>query len=526
MHIKKSLIALAAAAILAIPMGFAAGEPDNVTGLTASPIDSYSVGLSWNSAKTAAGGLVDHYRVYYGIASVQTLGEGDYDHEINTPNNNTSFVISNLAPQTTYYFSVTAVDSGGAESEAYSLEASAATPAEPAAPAEAGSDEESPVVASALATGRYEVLVSFSEPIVLPAVMPEAAFSIAEQAIATNVLNVTGARVSGENNQKVILQTGEQAPNVSYTVTAGGAVTDLAGNPMISGNTDAAIFLGSSLEGTPAPEQPVVTEPVAEVPVAEVPVNILETPAAPAESAEPINCGNSWKCFYEYVRTCTSAEMVETTDKTEVRHAVVPGETNCTLHYEAASILDLENAETLDCVLPKDSMEARARRAMDVEGGSLFEAEAEVRELCAGDYLETFIAGMNAEKADTTPPEDVTNLVISFREQMEKFVAMLRWVASLNSAGDLVNQILYMSRDRGSTYDSGKPLGAEVTSHEVPDLEGGKEYTFKLTTKDAVGNESAGVIKSIRLPQTGAAAGLLLFGSALGAGHMLRRKSK
>ena len=49
-----------------------------------------------------------------------------------------------------------------------------------------------------------------------------------------------------------------------------------------------------------------------------------------------------------------------------------------------------------------------------------------------------------------------------------------------------------------------------MKKYELPGMEGGKEYTFKITTKDASGNESVGVVKSIRLPQTGVGVGLLI----------------
>lgn len=127
---------------------------------------------------------------------------------------------------------------------------------------------------------------------------------------------------------------------------------------------------------------------------------------------------------------------------------------------------------------------------------------------------------------DTTAPEDVTNFVLSFKKDLEKFVVSMSWTASLNSAKDLVDQILYSSQDRGVTYDTGSSLGASATTHDVPNLEGGKEYTFKLATKDAKGNESVGVVKSIRLPQTGIGAGMLVVLSAAVANTVLRRKKK
>ncbi|MFH1012675.1 MAG: fibronectin type III domain-containing protein [Candidatus Peregrinibacteria bacterium] len=509
---EKSLIALLAAVLLAIPLGFAANEPENVSGLTATAINEGAIGLSWNSAKDATGGLVNHYRIYYGTTSVQTLGEGDYDNEIDTPNNNTSFVIANLEAGTTYYFSITAVDSASVESEAYSLEASATTKggaAEGDGLTEA--DTISPTVVSVSAPYKTQVIVTFSEKVVLPTANPEFAFTVQEQ-LSSSVLEVSSATL-GTDGTKVTLETASQTANVNYVVTAGVAITDKAGNPIVSGNTDSGVFLGSSLDA------PLLDEGL---------LGDDEGAEAPATVIEPINCGTSAKCFYEYLRTCTPATMVEVKEQKEMRRAVETGqdETTCALKYQVASILDLENPETLVCQLPTDGLEARVKRVVEVEGGMLFESKEEAQELCSGTYLATFLETLDEMQSDTTPPENITNLILSFREQLEKFIVLLRWTASINSAGDLIDQILYMSLDRGKTYDNGKSLGSSKVNHEVPNLEGGKEYTFKITTKDAVGNESVGVVKSIRLPQTGVAVGLLLLVSGVGAARALKRKRK
>lgn len=127
---------------------------------------------------------------------------------------------------------------------------------------------------------------------------------------------------------------------------------------------------------------------------------------------------------------------------------------------------------------------------------------------------------------DETAPEDITNLKLSFKEQVEKFMVMMTWEASLNTAKDLVDQMLYQSTDGGKNYNEGVSLGPDVTAHDVMNLEGGQEYTFKLTTKDETGNESVGAVKSIRLPQTGFGAGVLVLGSAFGANQLLRRRRK
>lgn len=129
---------------------------------------------------------------------------------------------------------------------------------------------------------------------------------------------------------------------------------------------------------------------------------------------------------------------------------------------------------------------------------------------------------------DITPPENITDLMVTQKLlELNEYLVTLTWTPSINSAGDLIDQIIYKSLNRGTDYDSGLSLGLNATKYETR-LEGGKEYTFKITTKDRSGNESTGVIKSIRLPQTGPE-GILLFASmlsGLGATQILKRKRK
>jgi len=524
MKTKYSLIALAAAALLAIPLALAAGEPANVTGVTAHPVSATSMGLSWNSSHDSAGGLVNHYRVYYGTVSVQTAGQGDYEHQTDTPNNNTSFTVTGLTAGTTYYFSVTALDSKGLESEAYSLEAHATTSgsAAPASgtPSAATGDTTAPTVAQVAASFKTQVTVTFSEPVKLPASAPQTAFSIAEQVVTANTLAVTGAVLDTTDSKKVNLTTATQKPGVSYIVTAGVGVTDVAGNPIVSGNTDSGLFVGSSSAAPAAVTPPIVMPPAQTTPPATTP------PVVAPPVVEPKDCGGDEACFYAQLKTCAPVKMVSVVGQSQTKREVAgPEGANCVLKYEVAGMLDLNNPKTLECKIPTASLGDRVTR-VTAKTGKFFTNEAEARQLCTGTELEDFVHSefTAAPVADTTPPENVTKFTLAFKAEVEKFVIMLRWVASLNSAKDLVDQILYMSMDRGQHYDAGASLGKTVTTHDVPNLEGGKEYTFKLTTKDAAGNESTGVVKSIRLPQTGAAAGLLLLGSLFGAKGLLRKK--
>lgn len=127
---------------------------------------------------------------------------------------------------------------------------------------------------------------------------------------------------------------------------------------------------------------------------------------------------------------------------------------------------------------------------------------------------------------DLSPPENITDLMLTEKLlQLNEYLVTLTWTPSANTAGDLIDQILYKSLNRGETYDNGTSLGITTSRYETK-LEGGKEYTFKITTKDNSGNESTGMIKSIRLPQTGPGLAILMALSGLGASQILRRKQK
>lgn len=397
---KKLLTLLITCALLGVQTAsvLAADGPKDVTGLTAAAVDSTSIGLTWSPAKDGSGNAVDHYRVYYGTTSVFKAKEGDYDGQVDTKDNKASYTVNKLTPDTTYYFSVTAIDSKKNESAQYSLETSAKTFATKSSTKEDDKstiDKTAPTVASVAAPDKTHVKVVFSEKVVLPTESPETAFSIKEQVTSSKTLTVKSAKldITDVANKTVLLETADQTASTNYIVTVGVTVKDVSGNPMVSGSTDSGLFLGSS--------------------------------------------------------------------KTAVKPTPIPKETK------------------------KES---------------------------------TIV------KKDVTPPENVTKLLLSYKKQLKKFVVMLSWTASVNTAKDLADQLLYISMDRGKVYDKGKSLGASVTKAQVSNLTGGKEYTFKLTTKDKTGNESTGVVKAIRLPQTGFGIGLLLIGSMYGASRVMRRK--
>lgn len=413
MDTKKSFLALMAAIILWSPFvpASAAGVPESVTGVIATAVDPATVNLTWSPALDEEGQAVKNYRIYYGTQSVLNGDAPEYETLVDTADNTTSYVVTSLTANTTYYFAVTAISTDNVESEEYSWETNAKTPAQEVVESEMTEegDTTSPTVLSAVAVDKTHTKVVFSEAVTLPAENAQTAFGIVEE-LTDEPLDVVSATLDAEDetNATVVLETAAQTVGVSYVVTAGIQVTDTAGNPIVSGFTDTALFAGSDVE-----------------------------PAAMHEAGD----------------------------------------------------VTIEEITALEEPLPPTPLEI-------------------------------------TPVADTTAPEDVTNLVLTFRNQLDElFTVLMDWTPSLNSAKDLVDQILYMSMDRGTTYDTGKSLGAIAAHAEVPNLEGGKEYTFKITTKDASGNESVGAIKAIRLPQSGPAV-LALMATSLAGAHLALRRRK
>ena len=629
MKTKKYFIALISALIFATPLSFAEGEPENVTGIEATAVDQNSITLSWDVAKDANGGLVDHYSIYYGTTSIQTTRVGDYDFQIDTSDNNTSCVISDLTANTAYYFSITAIDSNDIESDAYSLEASATTVAEEE---EAEADTTSPTVVNVTALDKIHVVVEFSETVKLPEELPEMTFTVAEQINSANLLEVKSAVIdTADTSEKTVkLETAEQAAETNYIVTAGVAITDTIGNPIISGDIDSGIFIGSSAEPiaeiidcgtddtcfdknyficTPAKLsdssgdseikqkdentclvilvredkemqceismndlssseitdadkflavkdgndikqfKQYCTGTLADVIVKKMEEKIKEDSAESSNSNKK-DCEEDIKCFTDNLisntKACTPSTVTKKVSDTLVDSIAVLGQTSWTINEvetqycminfkETKTENEIEESKELTCEYPLADLNAIETTDNKEVQETLLKLMADN---CPQDDQETYqllydkyTAYASAEEenelheaADTTPPEDVSNLVLTFKKELDKFVVLLDWTASIDTAKDLIDQILYMSLDRGITYDEGRSLGTTATHAEVEDLEGGQEYTFKIATRDTAGNESVGTIKSIRLPETGAGMGLLLIGSAIAAGRALRRK--
>lgn len=93
--------------------------PSQVESVQIQKVSENSVRVSWREAESAED-IIIGYKVYFGTSSVKEEGE-TYDDEVMVQGG-IETTIENLLPGTTYYFSVTALDSEENESENYSAE--------------------------------------------------------------------------------------------------------------------------------------------------------------------------------------------------------------------------------------------------------------------------------------------------------------------------------------------------------------------------------------------------------------------
>ncbi|QQR83564.1 fibronectin type III domain-containing protein [Candidatus Peregrinibacteria bacterium] len=488
MKTKRILISALSSLMFAAQLSLAAGVPGNIGTVTAIPLDHARVQLSWNAVLDETGLPVDHYRVYYDTGSYLNDDITQYGNHLDTPTSDLIYIVEGLMPETRYYFSVTGISEDNKESATFSLEAIATTLAAPRT--ETTADDQAPTVNQVMAADRTHVQVVFSEPVNLPTTGAESAFLIHQQIDTTGYLAVTNAikDPSDPSGKTVLLTTDPQQANVNYVLVVGVMVKDQSGNPIISGTADTGLFIGSDkLEG-------------------QIMMPVMAT----------VDCGDDLNCFVGHLSDCSPALVNEGDDALGYSIELMqPINDRCEVVYTATHHPNTLVMNTdMRCLVPMANYRAADYKAVFTTDD------------CEGPLKAGYIDISTIPVADTTPPEDVTNLVLSFRRHMEQFIVEMKWTPSINTAKDLVDQMLYMSLDRGANYDAGKSLGPSATNAEVPNLEGGKEYTFKLTTKDASGNESTGLIKAIRLPQTGAGTGLMLMGSGLVALQTLRRKRK
>jgi len=88
--------------------------------------------------------------------------------------------------------------------------------------------------------------------------------------------------------------------------------------------------------------------------------------------------------------------------------------------------------------------------------------------------------------ADYTPPGEVGNLKSHNGDQK----VTLSWTPPEDTDGDLSEQVLYI--DKGTGYEDEIILPKTATTYTVKALENGEQYSFRIVTRDELGNESGG----------------------------------
>ncbi len=391
---------------------------------------------------------------------------------------------------------------------------------------ESGPDTTAPVFKKAEALNTNQVRVTFSEKVTLPKEKPESAFTVVDN-YSYEPLKVSGVTVDSEDatGASFILETDAQTAVSEYVITAGIEIEDLAGNPINSGTSDTAPFTGSALTKDEyavlhpvAAAKPTVTaEPAADVPVVDETVVAAVTDDGTAENLPDMGAASTEFALQEVVVESETTVVVKFSQP-----AVFS--IDLTENFEITKKGD-STAISLDSILLDDNKkDVLITTALESGVSYVLKVKGVVNEkgatLASGKDTYEFSSGA-AAVADTTPPEDVVNLVAKALKNMG---AKLQWLGSKNSAGDLLEYIIYTSTDAGKTYGKVVALGKDATAYEVKELQAGEHY-FKVTAKDETGNESGGKTVKVRIVETGPGLGLVALAS-LGLGRIFGRKKR
>jgi len=454
-------------------VAFAEGEPSDVTNIQTVGLNG-AVKVTWDEATDDTS--VASYQVHYGTEPAD-------DPKENYPNiedvgNVMEYTVTGLENGTEYFFAVVAIDED--ENESINWYPVSGTPE-----ADGGDDTEAPQVSGAEAVNKMQVIVSFSEAVVIPDEDPQNAFTIENDDDLTELI-ITDAEMNPEDNSgsSVLLTTEAQQEGTQYRLTVNIDVEDLAGNPIISGTSDTAIFDGSAEE---LPDE--------------------DTEGPVVVSLEPMDSTHFIVSFDETILLPVASEdafTVYEVDDTGVELTVLGAETGQNSDGIEDSVVVVETSEQMDVTYMVE-----VTTITDVAGNEVQPGEG-------GEFNGVANDGSEPDPDDTTPPADVANLLASFVLNGDLYDLTLSWVIPNENVGDVVEQLVYKSQDDGSSYSVEASLDPEATEHEINGLEPG-EYWFKVTQVDGAGNESEGTIKKVILSETGPGlAGLAIVSLALG----------
>lgn len=454
--------------------------PGDVEELTVTPYDG-AVKLSWDPVTDDD--RVAGYVISYGTTSVdgETVTEYDSSEDVG---NVKSYVLTGLTNDTQYYFSIYAYDPAGNESEYWAPEVSAT----PSVSAGAYVDEDAPQVAKAEAVDQEHVKVVFSEAIVLPETDAAAEFSI-ENDDTLEALEVLSAEMdtSDTKNKTVLLTTDKQEDGVSYTLVVNTGVQDVAGNIIISGNSDSAVFEGSA---TPYNAVILAVENVEATDATHVLVEFNAAVVIPVDSTASFVITNKADPHPEEPKVIEVVKVTLGKSSKDVE--------NGSVLLETATQTDTTYILTMTGV-------------KDAAGVEL-----------TGDGAVQEFAGFVEENGTGVGPEDVANFLAKQLKKAENYTVTLTWSVPEKNKDLVEAQKLYMSEDKGTTYKDVKELEPTAVTYVAENLKEG-EYWFKLTQKGNDGTETKGSVVKVILSETGPELlGLVLV--SLGLGRVFGKK--
>ncbi len=457
-----------------------------------------AVTLNWDAAIDNVG--VTGYKIYYGTTSVTNDG-GTYTMGPVDTGNKISYTISGLENGKTYYFAATAYDAAGNESENYSYEVSATPKADTVT---STTDTQAPKVMKADAVTKNTVKVTFSEGIMLPAMTPQAAFAIKDDAAGTNLEVVKAELDLQDTSQKtVLLTTADQKKAAKYVLTTGIQIKDLANNPIVSGTSDTAIFTGTDF----------------------VPAATTTTPVKPAAEENKDTSAPTFASAKAISSTTIEVEFSEPVVlKADARANFIVTESK-----DSSAIIDVNKVD-LSTDGKKVTLTTGELKDQDYNLLGVNIKDAAGNEMPIEKSATTF-KGMGAPAPSTPAPTETPSKVLQNAAEnlaaklVENTIVRLSWKAKEENLKDIANFVLYMSTDRGATYGEGTVLDPKTLSYDFKNLKENMVYYFKLTSRDAAGLESEALTTYFTLPKTGPELLLLLVGSG-GAGLLFSGKKK
>jgi len=470
-------------------------EPSDVENLKATPGDS-QIKLTWDAAKDNIG--VTGYKIYRGTKSVKNPDD-IYDLPAIPLANLTTYDVKNLTNGQKYFFTVTAIDGAGNESISYAIEAQA-TPSSDEQKRDASIEDnaKAPEVKKVEAKDGLTVLVEFSEPVWLPQESPKSAFKIRKTSNEAQLV-VEKAEIYSEDKTgaTILLTTAPQEKGAEYEVTVGFEIQDYYDNPLISGTSDTGVFNGKEAPTkSPPPEDP------------------KDKPSADTDAPRVISAVAD---FNDRI-TVSMSEAVVLPPNAKDSVMIVSKKDGSKLAVKTVSAsVDGKLIFVTTATQMADDYEVKLTKFKDIAGNEINSAGAS--------WTVSGNAPRQSGIQDLIPPEDVTKLVAKLKNAQENVVE-LKWQHSADSAKDLSDYLFAQGSGKNSKkIGVAVSVGASANSLDVKDLAPGQWYTFKISAKDASGNESNGTFANFYLPQTGP--GMLAAGiTSLLMGWKRRKKNK